>query len=159
VTSFVVTIGFLLFQNVRAVVPSYQVLHALLGFADPVKVIQVKTVISSVSNLANNWLGPSDGLIRSSQPFFYVVNAAYLVVIGVALVRGWRSGSQPGPSVLMTTWALTTLAFSVAWPLLLFVQGHFDFDAPPRYGLLVLPLGATAAVWALARGIPEPADL
>ncbi|MFW8744857.1 hypothetical protein, partial [Mesorhizobium japonicum] len=62
--SVVVAIGFLIVQSVRATTPASHVLHSLLGFAPPVSNVQARTVISSIANLTNNWLGPSDGLVR-----------------------------------------------------------------------------------------------
>lgn len=150
VMSLLVTGAFTLWQSVRATVSSAQVLSALLGAPDNDVFINPKTVASSAANLANNWLGGANGLVLDGWTFFVVLNSVLLILLGVAFARP-RSLVADRARLFATAWAFIVPAFAVAWPVLLFLQGHYDYDAPARYGLLILPLAAVAATEAVHR--------
>lgn len=150
-----VAVGFTTWQQLRSPLPSQEVLNALLGFEPRVSFVQPSTILSSFSNLANEWLGISNGLINSPD-FFNVTNVIFLLLMGGAFIRSKLQANGSGhfrlsPGQLATTWGIIVVAFGVGWPVLLFIQGHFNFDAPSRYGLLALPVAATAISMRLKR--------
>lgn len=141
-------VGFTVVQSVRGTVPSGVVLSALMGFSMSDSV-NPNTVVSSVANLSNQWLGATNGLVTSPQ-LFTALNGGLLILVGLAFARRRHEGMTPS-QFFATTWVIVILVFSVAWPVLLHFQGNFDFDTPARYGLMVLPLAALAIVDALGR--------
>jgi hypothetical protein len=44
-------------------------------------------------------------------------------------------------SFFATTFIIATLLMAISWPILLFLQGQYDFAAPTRYVLMALPFG------------------
>lgn len=149
IVSCVVTLAFTAWQSIRGSVPSGVVLHAVMGILPLVDQVQISTIVSSVANLSNNWLGASNGLVSDPQ-LFVALNGLLLVLVGVAFVLP-NDVKAPGSQLFATTWAIVVVVFSVAWPVLLLIQGHFNFDTPQRYGLLILPLAALAATDAVRR--------
>ncbi len=119
--------------------------------------INPNTVVSSVANLSNQWLGAGNGLVHSAQ-FFVAVNGLMMILVGVAFVRG-KGANATNARFFATTWAIVILAFSIAWPILLHFQGHFDFDTPARYGLLLLPLSALAITEGVVRARVQSPDM
>ncbi|WP_345835423.1 hypothetical protein [Microbacterium sp. X-17] len=148
--SLIVTGAFTAWQAVRGSVSSAQVLSSLLG-APKGAFVNPKTVVSSIANLANNWVGGSNGLLSVSAAFV-ALNAVLLILLGVAFARQ-RSVVTDRARLFATAWAFIVPAFGVAWPLLLVLQGGYDYDAPARYGLLILPLAAVAATEAVRRSL------
>ncbi len=141
-------VGFTVVQSVRGTVPSGVVLSALMGFSMS-DAVNPNTVVSSVANLSNQWLGATNGLITSPQ-LFVVLNGVLLVLIGVAFARR-PAQATVSSRFFATTWVIIILVFSIAWPVLLHFQGNFDFDTPARYGLMVLPLAALAVTEGIGR--------
>jgi hypothetical protein len=140
--------AFSLVQAKRSTVPAGQVLDSLLGFQPKVLSLQMDTIWSSFANLANQWVGVTNGLV-TSQPFFTTLNLIFLLLLGGTAIR---IGSRPTNAttegglarLFFVNWIFTISLLGLGWPVLLFLQGNFNFDAPSRYGLLVLPLAATA---------------
>ena len=132
------------YQSIRATVPSGVVLNSLLGFLTT-DVIQPATILSSIGNLMQIWGGHSNGLITSPQ-LFYVINSAFLVLLGFSAWMlgtsraGWSDVPVRAFQVVAVNWISTIILFGVSWPVLQFLQGGFNFDAAIRFGLLVLPL-------------------
>ncbi len=126
--------AFWIIQEVRATVAPSVVLHALLGF-------------NTVSTLQPNTIGV--GLDNALYLFVpnYPVNAlnyvwglaAIGVVVGICALplpaadRRWVRGLAGGILV-----AIVVLA--VGWPLVDFIQGHYNFFASERYLIPLLPL-------------------
>lgn len=150
IVSLVLAVGFTLWQSARSSTPSSVVLSAVMGILPLVDAVQPETVVSSVANLSNHWLGASNGLVTSSQ-FFVAVNAFVLVLIGVAFARS-RESDGGRSRLLASAWAVIIGVFSLAWPVLLLLQGGFNFDTPQRYGLLILPVAAVAIAGSLGFG-------
>lgn len=141
---------FSIWQTQRAVVPAGEVLKSLLGFEPTVDNVQLETVLSSWSNLANSWLGASNGLV-SIPSFFSVINVLVLILAGVAFAYTKRPrpimlALEPYSRAFISMWMVVILLFGLAWPALLFFQGGFNFDAPARYALQAMPLLAAGIV-------------
>jgi hypothetical protein len=135
------------FQTSRALVDPAIVLESIMGVLPKVTSVQTDTIYSSIANLMNEWLNPSNGLIPH-PPFFAAANSVFLVLLGLSAWSllanrpGWGPELVDPSRVLALNWIITIMAFGISWPVLLFFQGGFNFDAPTRYGLLVLPLAA-----------------
>ncbi|WP_137877462.1 hypothetical protein [Microbacterium sp. 4NA327F11] len=139
--SAIVAVAFTIWQSVRELIPASIVQEALGGFLPRVPYIQWSTVVSSFVNLTNNWYGSANGLTPHGQVYL-AVNTVFLIGIGIAIARKstWRQGSLH----LAVVWLSIAVIFSIGWSVLQFVQGGFNFDAPLRYGLPLLPIGALA---------------
>lgn len=132
--------AFIVVQNVRATVPSSTVLQALLGFS--------KTGAVQPSAI-------SDGLISSLTLFqpYYAYDALNVVwglcAFGVLAGIWFLRISEPGVTRLRGLSlgiALGMLALVVGWPILVYVQGRFNFAASVRYCVPLLPLIAYVIV-------------
>lgn len=144
----IVTVGFAAWQTVRSPATSSEVLSALLGFRPTVDHPRLSTMISSIANLSNAWLGTGTGLAQIVPQLFVTANAALLILIGVALARRLRDSMA---RMLAISWIVVVIAFGIGWPLLLFIQGGFDFDAPTRYALCLLPLAGAAVALGIVK--------
>jgi hypothetical protein len=140
VASLVAYGAFVLVQDLRATTRPSVVLNALLGFSHAAT-LQPAAVGTGVTSL-----------LTVFQP--YVPSAPVNVVWGLAafgsLVGMWTLRSA-GPAMArarpMAAGVFAGIAaLALGWPLLLFVQGHFNFGATTRYGIVLLPLIGYALV-------------
>lgn len=130
-------------QNKRAVLPPGTVLEALLGFAPKVEVVDPLNVMDSFFNSLNNWLGITNGLI-SLPSVFGILNTLFVLLVGISFTTRFTRPFQfeNKLSYFASNWLITSILLAISWPVLLYFQGGFNFVAPSRYGLMVLPMAA-----------------
>lgn len=133
------TVAFQLWQTRRATVPSSTVLDILQGFMPKVDSIQIQTIVDSTANIINNWFGDTNGIISGAGTFF-LLNALLLICAGIA---AYASKSR-AYSLTFQAWLVASVLLATSWHALQFFQGHYNFTAPPRYGLVTLPFFAIA---------------
>ncbi len=133
-------IGWALFQDHRAIVPSSTVLHAVLG-STHVATLQLSTIGSGVMQLF--------GLFQPYYPLDTINVVWSLAVFGV--IFGAWCLPLAGPQALsvrgLSAGILAAiLALAVGWPLLVYLQGHYNFAANSRYAIPILPLAGYVVV-------------
>jgi hypothetical protein len=133
-------IGWTIFQDERAIVAPSTVLHAVLGTTH-VATLQLNTVGSGVMKLLNLFQPyyPSDpiNVVWTLAVFGVLFGAWFLPIAGpqALSVRGLSAG------------VLTAiLALAVGWPLLVYLQGNYNFAADARYAIPLLPLAGYVVV-------------
>lgn len=137
----VATVAFALVQELRAVVPSKTVLNALLGFRTTARP-RWATLEGSLQNAFTAFEA------SPRRPLFTLWNLlVYGSVLGVAVNQAAVRGRTVRALAVGTFTGLTVLA--VGFPLLDYFQGHFNFAAPARYDLVLVPLLAYVAAKAL----------
>jgi hypothetical protein len=148
---------FLIIQNARALERSSVVLDALLGFAKT-DFPKAETFVSSLANMMVMFEGSYVQGI-TDLAIAKVIWAVLLVVLTVRVYKELaRQINRPFASedngvfeVSSLSAAILLAITSLAWPILVYLQGSFDFPAPTRYALMALPL---LALW-LAKGDKE----
>jgi hypothetical protein len=138
--------AWLLIVDARAVVAPSDVLHALESFMTSTYP-RPSTILSGFEyqlSVLNAY---------SSAPFYWIWNlAVFGSLAGVLLLRGVVQDSRVRAGALAIFAALAALA--VAFDLLNYAQGHYNFPAPPRYALPILPiLGIVVARAMRLRGL------
>jgi hypothetical protein len=134
VASVVAYVGFTAVQGARAIVPSSVVLHALLSFTH-VGTLQPSTVSTSATNILSLF-----------QPYYQydAINAIWGVCAFGVLVGVWVLEIPAAVAARVRGMSLGVLlglvALLIGWPVLVFVQGHYNFPAAQRYGIPLLPL-------------------
>jgi hypothetical protein len=133
--------AWLLIVDARAVVSPHTVLQALQGFS--------KTPYPRPSTMLT---GVQDGVSTLAAylpaPLYWVWDlAVFGSLAGIVLLRG----PVGRPALRATALAIFVgvAALAVAFPLLNFAEGHYDFAAPARYALPVLPVVGLVLVRAL----------
>ncbi len=134
-------VAWTLVQTARQKLPSGTVLHALLGFqTSPYP--EPSTMINGLEDQLRMLLPYGTGIAG----LYFVWD---VVVFGVL---GGAAFGRDGPG---RPWALAgcigLLGAAIAVPVLDFVQGHFNFGAPARYGLPLLPMVAVVFARSLTR--------
>lgn len=142
----VITYGaFIMIQSARATVPSSVVLHDLLGITYTAA-LQPSTISAGVT-----------ATLTLFQPNYRydALNAvwglgAFGVLVGVWLLRvpAFVAARVRGMSLGIL---VGMLALIVGWPLLTFIQGHYNFSAAVRYDVPLLPLIAYVIVMGCRR--------
>lgn len=133
--------AWLLLADARAIVPVHTVLQALQGFS--------KTPYPRPSTMLT---GLQDELSTLSAylpaPLYWLWDfAVFGSLAGLILLRGPLGRPELRAMALAIFVGLAALA--VAFPLLNFVEGHYDFAAPARYALPILPIVGVVAFRAL----------
>ena len=137
----VATVVFALVQELRAVVPSKVVLHALLGFRTTARP-RWATFEGSIQNAVTAFES------SPRRPLFTLWNLlVYGSVLGVVVNRAAARGR--GLRALGVGIFTALVVVAVGFPLLDFFQGHFNFAAPARYDLVLVPLLAYVAARSL----------
>ncbi len=127
-------------QDARASVPSSVVQHALLGFSR-VATLQVHTIGHNLALLVT--------LFQPRSPWLFV-NVVWSIAVFGVLFGLWFL-PVAGPDALRSRGLAAGVlvgiaAIAVGWPLILFLQGHYDGAAEVRYGIPLLPLIGYAIV-------------
>jgi hypothetical protein len=133
--------AWLLIVDARAIVPVHTVLQALQGFS--------KTPYPRPSTMLT---GVQDGLSTLSSylpaPLYWLWDfAIFGSLAGLVLLRGPVGRPELRAMALAIFVGIVTLA--IAFPLLNFAEGHYDFAAPARYALPILPIVGVVAFRAL----------
>jgi hypothetical protein len=124
--------AWLLIQDARAVVPPSTVLHAVEGFS-VASHLRVTTVLSGVQ------LGLSDLIAYVPAPLYWIWDVAvYGSLVGLVALRGPVGRISQRATALAIFLGIVALA--LAFPLINFIEGHYDFYAPSRYALPALPI-------------------
>jgi len=144
-----------LIQNARASVPPSTVLHALEGFATTSH-LRLTTILIGIQNEL------SDLSAYVTAPLYWIWNLAiYGTLAGLLVLKGPVGRVSQRAAALAIFFGI--VALGVAFPLLNFIEGHYDFYTPQRYALPLLPIIAFVAIRAmrtrgvLAVGIALPA--
>jgi len=123
--------AWLLLQDARAVVPTGVVLHALQGFSTT-SYLRPSTIFTGIEDELS-------GLISSATPLYWLWNlAVYGSLAGVVLLRG--TSRKPQLRAAASAIFVGVVALGIAFPLLNFIEGHYDFATPSRYALSLLPI-------------------
>jgi hypothetical protein len=135
-----------LMQSARASVPPSTVLHALEGFATTSH-LRATTILLGIQNEL------SDLSAYVSAPLYWIWDLAiYGCLVGLLVLKGpvGRISQRAGAAALL----FGIVALGVAFPLLNFIEGHYDFYTPQRYALPLLPIIALVVVRAMrTRGV------
>jgi hypothetical protein len=144
-----------LIQNARASVPPSTVLHALEGFATTPH-LRLTTILTGIENEL------SDLSAYVPAPLYWIWDLAiYGTLAGLLVLKGPVGRVSQRAAALAIFFGI--VALGVAFPLLNFIEGHYDFYTPQRYALPLLPIIAFVAIRAmrtravLAVGIALPA--
>jgi hypothetical protein len=136
VASVVAFAGWTEVQRLRAGVPSSVVLHALLGYTH-IGTLQPSTVSSGLGGVLS--------LFRPYYPYD-ALNlvwdiAAFGILIGILCLPLARVDTSALRLRGLSAGVLIGLvALAIGWPLLVFVQGHYNFPANVRYAIPLLPV-------------------
>jgi len=137
-------VGWFLFQSARATVRPSVILNLLLGASKtnhprPTAMFDGLQAVTSIFD-------PS-----TPSSFHAIWNLAFFAVVaGVLLVKP-LNGALSGARALAAGALVALIALAVGWPLLVFVQGHFDYAASGRYALPLVPILALVVVRAVGR--------
>ncbi len=131
-------VGFLVFQKITELVPSSIVLNKLLGFSKTSHV-RITTIADSMSNLLSSQRGYYLG-IQIDSSLGYLFSLAFVVLFAIRAYLDFSAEKFDRLGALsLTSWALIA-SLAVAWPIVCFVEGGYDFSTPPRYALMALPI-------------------
>jgi hypothetical protein len=138
--------AWLLIQNARATVPQGTILHVLQGMSTTSH-LRVTTILTGVQ------AGLSDLIAYAPAPLYWIWDlAVYGTLAGLLVLRGPVGRVSQRAAALAIFVGIVALA--AGFPLLNFIEGHYDFSTPPRYMLPLLPIIALVAVRAMrTRGV------
>jgi hypothetical protein len=138
--------AWLLIQDARASVPPSVVLHALEGFSTTSH-LRATTILTGIQDEL------SDLIAYAPSPLYWMWNLAiYGSLAGMLALRGpvGRISQRAGALAIF----VGIVALGIAFPLLNFIEGHYDFYTPQRYALPLLPIVALVVVRAFrTRGV------
>jgi hypothetical protein len=127
-------VAWVVLQEARAATPSSTVLHALMGFSH-VATLQTTTIGNGVTSI-----------LTLFEPYssLGILNVVWTVAIFGMLFGLWFLPTA-GPDARATRGLSAGILFGVvalaiAWPTIVYVQGHYNFAANVRYGIPLLPL-------------------
>lgn len=150
---------FLVYQASRGLVKSEVVLEALLGFSKT-EFLNPVTYAQSVANVLATFRGSYAG---EAVDFTIsdLTTATFLILATVSAtiearrlpVQYAHVGNFTVSQAPVLVGATVLVLVSLAWPTVVYLQGHFDFAASPRYALMGLPIIA-AGVGHLRKRVP-----
>lgn len=154
--------AFLFYQGMRSTTSSEQVFGALLGFSQPVSVFQFDTLLQSFVNIfssfSGNWFGnPFENNIFSLVGFTVTGVLGFVISREKRLIRHVNKKLKNPileydyaflAKLLGYSYLISSASIAIAWPVIWFLNGNYDFPAPQRYNLVTLPLLATSIVLA-----------
>ena len=145
------TLSFYVLQTLRSSVPSKVVLDSLLGFSK-VSHLSLRTVANSLYYVFSGYYGRvipdlDMGVIPSILSFFFLFLLGYLSRRDrlnprseIDAENDYLSSNQRMSWFLAIATIFSLLSIGLAQPILVYLQGQYNFPAPPRYGLLATPL-------------------
>ncbi len=139
-------VAWVLIEDARAVVAPSIVLHALeAGSITPH--LRVSTIFAGLQN------GLSAFTAYVPAPLYWIWDVAmYGTLAGLLVLKGPIGRVSERAAALAVFFGIAALA--VGFTLLNFFEGHYDFVAPQRYALPLLPIVALVAVRAMrTRGV------
>lgn len=129
---------FLGYQKVAEKVPSSEILESLLGFSKTDH-LRATTILDSLSNLLSSQRGYYLGLpMDTSLGYLFSVLFFSLLLVKAFMELNSLGENRSGSFAL--TSLLLIISLSIAWPLVCFLQGGYDFSTPSRYALMVIPI-------------------
>jgi hypothetical protein len=133
--------AWLFIQNARAVVPPSIVLHALEGFS-VTQHLRVSTILTGIQNELSVLSA------YAPAPLYWIWDLAiYGTLAGLLMLKGPVGRISQRAAALAVFFGI--VALGVAFPLLNFIEGHYDFYTPERYALPLLPIVAFVAIRAM----------
>lgn len=138
--------GWLLLQDAVAVVSPSVVLHALQGISTT-PYPRPSTFFNGIQQ------GLSDLIAYTPAPLYWFWNlAVYGSLAGLLVLKG--PVGRPQVRAMAAAVFIGIAALAAAFPLLNFVEGHYDFYAPSRYAVPLLPIVGVVLARALrTRGL------
>jgi hypothetical protein len=133
-------IGWIVFQDQRAIVPQATVIHALQSFsmtAHP----QWATILMSIQEQFSLLLSP---LGTTSVDFVWEL-AVLGTIAGIIFLRK-RADEDPWVRPASIGIVVGLVALAIFFPMYQYLEGHYNFYGPPRYGLPMLPIVALVIV-------------
>jgi hypothetical protein len=139
-------IAWVLIQDARAIVSPNIVLHALEG-GSITSHLRVTTILAGVQQ------GLSDLTAYVSAPLYWMWDVAiYGTLAGLLVLKGPLGRVGERAAALAVFCGIVALA--AGFPLLNYLEGHYDFTTPARYALPLLPIVALVALRAMrTRGV------
>jgi hypothetical protein len=139
-------VAWVLIEEVRAIVAPSIVLHALEAGSVTTH-LRVTTILNGLQN------GLSDLMAYVPAPLYWMWDVAiYGTLAGLLFLKGPVGRVSERAAALAVFFGVAALA--VGFTLLNFVEGHYDFVAPQRYALPLLPIVALVALRAMrTRGV------
>lgn len=133
-------------QNARASVPPNTVLHALEGFATTSH-LRLTTILTGIQEELSVLSA------YATAPLYWIWDLAiYGTIIGLLVLKGPVGRISLRAAALAIIFGI--VALGVAFPVLNFIEGHYDFYTPQRYALPLLPIVALVVVRVLrTRGV------
>jgi hypothetical protein len=124
--------AWLLIADARAIVPVHTVLQALEGFTKT-SYPRPSTMLTGIQN------GLSTLSAYAPAPLYWLWNfAVFGSLAGIVLLQG--PVARPELRAMALAVFVGVLALAAAFPLLNFVEGHYDTAAQIRYALPILPI-------------------
>lgn len=139
-------VAWVLIQDARAIVSPSIVLHALEG-GSVTSHLRVTTILAGIQN------GLSELMAYVPAPLYWIWDVAiYGILAGLLVLKGPVGRVSERAAALAVFFGIAALA--VGFPLLNFVEGHYNFTTPARYVLPLLPIIALVAIRAMrTRGV------
>jgi hypothetical protein len=130
--------AWVLIQSARATVPEGTILHVLQGSFTTTH-LRVTTILTGVQD------GLSDLTAYAVAPLYWIWDlAVYGTLAGLLVLKGPVGRVSERAAALAIFVGIVALA--TGFPLLNFIEGHYDFPAPQRYALPLLPIVAIVVV-------------
>jgi hypothetical protein len=124
--------AWLLLVDARAVVSMSVVLHALQGFSTTGHV-RLTTILGGIESELSGFA------LWTPAPLFWIWNlAVYGSLAGMVVLQ--PPVGRPQLRAMAAAVFVGILALAVAFPVLNFVEGHYDFAVPTRYALTLMPI-------------------
>lgn len=124
--------GWLLLQQARATVPPSVVLHVLQGFSTT-PYPRPSTFFNGIQQAL------SDLIAYAPAPLYWFWNlSVYGSLAGLLVLQG--PVGRPQLRAMAAAIFIGIIALAAGFPLLNFIEGHYDFYAPSRYALPLLPI-------------------
>jgi hypothetical protein len=127
-------LAWIVIQSARAKVPSSVVLKALLGFSQT-KRVRFDSIVSGFQQLLAMWQPP----FYSGAPLYYLWDVSVIACLVAVVVIKRRADVLAQYRNLALAVLVGMSAVAVGWPVLVYLQGHYNEAAAARYGLPLLP--------------------
>lgn len=140
-------VAWVLIQDARAIVSPSIVLHALEG-GSVTSHLRVMTILAGIQNGLSELMA-----YVQSAPLYWVWDVAiYGTLAGLLILKGPVGRVSERAAALAVFCGIVALA--VGFPLLNYLEGHYNFTTPARYVLPLLPMIALVAIRAMrTRGV------
>ncbi len=140
-------VAWVLIQDARAIVSPSIVLHALEG-GSVTSHLRVTTILAGIQNGLSELMA-----YVPSAPLYWIWDVAiYGTLAGLLVLKGPVGRVSERAAALAVFVGIVALA--VGFPVLNYLEGHYNFTTPKRYVLPLLPIIALVAIRAMrTRGV------